>query len=54
MKVIFFGTGSYYEKKKDCLKDVLALEKVGFIDNNNSLWGKKKENKKNGKKEKEA
>ena len=43
MKVIFFGTGSYYRNKKSSLKATLAVEIIAFIDNNSSLWGTEKD-----------
>jgi len=43
MKVIFFGTGRYYENKKSSLKAALAIEIIAFIDNDAFLWGGKKD-----------
>ena len=40
MKIVLFGTGQYYQKKKKQLKILNAVEIIAFLDNSASLWGK--------------
>ena len=43
MKIIVFGTGIYYKKRKEEIKNLPNVEVVAFLDNNSDKWGKKEE-----------
>lgn len=41
MNVVIFGTGLYYERRKNYINNKIVI--VAFIDNNSGLWGKEKD-----------
>ncbi len=40
MKIIIFGVGNYYQKRKKELATFKQMEVIAFSDNNETLWGK--------------
>ncbi len=40
MKVIIWGTGKFYQNRKDELAEFHQIEIIAFCDNDNALWGK--------------
>ena len=43
MRVIIFGTGIYYKKRKEEIKELPNVEVVAFLDNNLNQWGENEE-----------
>lgn len=41
MKVIIFGAGNYYQKRKEQLRSFSNIEIIAFADNNEDLWDKR-------------
>lgn len=46
MRIVIFGTGLFYERRKIKIKTLPEVEIIAFIDNNTKLWGKQIEGKK--------
>ncbi len=40
MKIIIFGVGKYYEKRKKDIEECNDIDIIAYTDNNSALWGK--------------
>ena len=40
MRIIVFGVGRFYQKRREILKQYQTVEIVAFSDNDKNLWGK--------------
>lgn len=43
MKIIIFGTGIFYKKRKEEIRELPNVEVVAFLDNNPNKWGENEE-----------